>query len=842
MCKITFLMKVYNGEAFVGETIESVLNQTEKNIKLYIRNNGSKDHSDEICKKYARMDSRITYLENKIGGYTEDGYLYCDRQFWPEFSSEYVSIVDHDDILEPNFAAIMYQTAKETGAQMTICGNSFFDYNSKIKLGDRLPPKAVIDSPQKLNDNFEALYGCLRTIWGKLYETSWYEEHYHILSDAPEDIGMSTDTYYILSYLKYCPCLATVDLPLYQYCVRRGSGFHAPIVKKDRIHDGDILFDTAKDCLEHYGIANSKNIYYLYAVHWGHMCDIMKVLSTSSKMSGLEKISYIQDILNNKLLQSYLKVFDKTIWNNLCKYLQVIIPDINQMEPSLWECHLVKLYYLYLHRDNKNEPLPYMLLLSAICDPKNTFSFGIELLKDNQWEIISPGERRFRSQSLQVQRFFVKSLPKLKEFISNGDPQKYIQLEDSLANSVENEDYEKAGDLLSQLNEKYPLDEYAFYYRIYLSDLIGDHAFAVKQAYAAKILWSDSKELTELCQFILSAPAPKKQWIPMKFEPEYLNIDISDYEDFSAFSSLILRYSFSSLLLYASALKLKTEQEGEEGKVYTISPDTAKMMTQTIGVGCFKTPFEGGATLYDSISDIKKHIRDYQHLYTILSDEISKNTLTNLLLYRFTGSTDYLRKCSFMDRQYYLPQLLPPQENAVFIDCGAYDGETVLEYVQVYGTGYKQIYAYEPAPENYLRVCDAVEKLPRVNVKNKGVADKEDILKFTSALPDAANRIHPSGDVEVQVTYLDKDIAEKVDFIKMDIEGMEQSALYGARNHISQDHPCLAICVYHLVEDLWKIPKLIEDMNPDQKFYLRYHLSGEIAEEIVFYACPDERL
>ena len=176
----------------------------------------------------------------------------------------------------------------------------------------------------------------------------------------------------------------------------------------------------------------------------------------------------------------------------------------------------------------------------------------------------------------------------------------------------------------------------------------------------------------------------------------------------------------------------------------------------------------------------------------------------------------------------------------MFVDCGAYDGGTVKEYINVYGADYKRIYAYEPAPENYRRVCSALAELPRVQVENKGIADKKDTLKFTSSLPDAANRIHPLGDVEVQITFLDQDITEKIDFIKMDIEGMEQAALLGAKKHIREDHPCLAICVYHLVEDLWKIPKLIENLNPNQKFYLRYHLSGEIPEEMVFYACPVE--
>lgn len=84
------------------------------------------------------------------------------------------------------------------------------------------------------------------------------------------------------------------------------------------------------------------------------------------------------------------------------------------------------------------------------------------------------------------------------------------------------------------------------------------------------------------------------------------------------------------------------------------------------------------------------------------------------------------------------------------------------------------------------------------------------------------NRItdDPAGE-EIEIVSLDEDIREKITLIKMDIEGAEQDALTGCIRHIREEKPKLLISVYHNNEDIWKIPKMIYDMNEDYQFYLR---------------------
>ena len=74
----------------------------------------------------------------------------------------------------------------------------------------------------------------------------------------------------------------------------------------------------------------------------------------------------------------------------------------------------------------------------------------------------------------------------------------------------------------------------------------------------------------------------------------------------------------------------------------------------------------------------------------------------------------------------------------------------------------------------------------------------------------------------------------------MDIEGGEEKALIGCQNHIKNEHPKLLISVYHNHEDLWKLPKIINDFYPNYNFYLRNHGNNIFPTETVLFAIPKE--
>jgi hypothetical protein len=89
------------------------------------------------------------------------------------------------------------------------------------------------------------------------------------------------------------------------------------------------------------------------------------------------------------------------------------------------------------------------------------------------------------------------------------------------------------------------------------------------------------------------------------------------------------------------------------------------------------------------------------------------------------------------------------------------------------------------------------------------------------------------------VTTIDAKISGPVSFIKMDLEGWEMNAIAGAKQCISNNHPKLAIAVYHNAADFWKIPELILSMRSDYDLYLRHYTEGW--SETVMYFIPKKQ-
>lgn len=176
-------------------------------------------------------------------------------------------------------------------------------------------------------------------------------------------------------------------------------------------------------------------------------------------------------------------------------------------------------------------------------------------------------------------------------------------------------------------------------------------------------------------------------------------------------------------------------------------------------------------------------------------------------------------------------------DEEVFVDGGAYDGSTSLQFMEWCNNKYKKIYVLEP---DSLNIEKCKKKLKAVSedkivLCNKGLAEKEEVLHFTNS-HDGSAKISEDGDSCIEVVSLDNLIPENVTFIKMDIEGAEYQAILGAKRLLEEYKPKLAISMYHKPEDMWEIPSLILKINPEYKFYLRHYTMTKDGLETVLYA------
>lgn len=225
----------------------------------------------------------------------------------------------------------------------------------------------------------------------------------------------------------------------------------------------------------------------------------------------------------------------------------------------------------------------------------------------------------------------------------------------------------------------------------------------------------------------------------------------------------------------------------------------------------------------------KTHIDELDTTYEMLSDDESRDIMAEFIraimeydVYRleqghsknkyfFAGASTAKRK-----------DIYKHLEDEVWVNCGANIGDSIFLYFDS-GLKAKKIYAYEGDKQCYQTLCSSLEYLPK-ELRIKVQPINEYISRETS--------------------FLDY-ITEKVTLINADIEGNELAMLHAMEAIIKRDRPVLAICVYHIENDLTDIPQYINEIVRDYKYILRKYCTNRKnptqTQETVLYAVPNER-
>lgn len=176
-----------------------------------------------------------------------------------------------------------------------------------------------------------------------------------------------------------------------------------------------------------------------------------------------------------------------------------------------------------------------------------------------------------------------------------------------------------------------------------------------------------------------------------------------------------------------------------------------------------------------------------------------------------------------------------------FIDAGAFDGKNTISYMNKYfgnNCDKASVHVFEPDYENYLNCVKILSEYSGIKMWNLGLSDKAERVFFNQS-GDKGGNINVFGNENIKVVALDEIMKDsKVGFIKMDIEGSEEKALEGSKNIIQKQSPILAISVYHKRSDIWKIPKLIIETNPNYEFYMR-HYTVSYGDTVLYAICKN---
>lgn len=233
---------------------------------------------------------------------------------------------------------------------------------------------------------------------------------------------------------------------------------------------------------------------------------------------------------------------------------------------------------------------------------------------------------------------------------------------------------------------------------------------------------------------------------------------------------------------------------------------------------------------------VLQNIDRFENVYNHLADDESKKVYVDIINFKISGKIDYLID-SFADKDDIYREILRLNDNESILDLGAYDGDTIREFVGFTNGKYNKIIALEPDRKNFKKLVKNTDTMNNIELYNMAAWDKRDTLIFSGKA--GRNSKLSSEGTPIEAISVDELINEKITMIKMDIEGAELKALNGAENTIKRYLPKLYVCAYHRNEDLFALGEKILEMNENYKLYFR-HSKYIPAWESNFYAVAGE--
>ena len=241
------------------------------------------------------------------------------------------------------------------------------------------------------------------------------------------------------------------------------------------------------------------------------------------------------------------------------------------------------------------------------------------------------------------------------------------------------------------------------------------------------------------------------------------------------------------------------------------------------------------------------HEKELTAAYELLADEWSKNVFQDMLNFKFSGKMKYLFHHATKRKDDIA--FLELNDNEVYYDLGAYDGDTLFEAEpqtkrKAQGAKFNdwKIVAVEADAKNFnklkLRIEGQGARVKEYRLINKAVWKDENGIEFSAKSGRSASvyKTNPSAFgtspnweahrriiASTTIDAIAKETGWEPTYIKMDLEGADKEALTGGAATIRRCHPKLFIAAYHFNEDLFLIPLILHQLNPNYQIYLRKH-------------------
>lgn len=316
MVKISIIVPVYNAEKYLGQCLESLLNQTYRDIEIVCVNDGSTDSSLELLKKYAQKDERVIVIDKN-----NEGVSLARNKALEVVQGEYLLFVDSDDWIEITTCNDALTEIQKENADVVM-----WSYVREFK--DKVLPKQIWEEEKgilqkhevqsKIHRRMIGLIGeelnspenadALCTIWGKLYRTSIIKENQIQFKDIRE-IGSYEDGLFNLEFFQYVDRAVYVNQYYYHY--RKDNEVSITTLHNDKLREQKLkLIEYMQDYIE------SKQLPEEYKVALGNRI-VLSLVSLglnvlNSKMRVLMQMKELRDIISSSEYREACKQLELT--------------------------------------------------------------------------------------------------------------------------------------------------------------------------------------------------------------------------------------------------------------------------------------------------------------------------------------------------------------------------------------------------------------------------------------------------------------------------------------------------------------------------------------------------
>ncbi len=222
--KISIIATFYNLEDYVRKCVNSLTQQTLKDIEIICVNDGSTDNTIKILQKLAEQDNRIKIIDKK-----NEGVSIARNTGIQAASGDYIMFVDGDDYLELNACEILYQKAIETNVDLISFQRNLIKANTLVKDTLFYPSNKIKNKPYFFYDKIEETFKYMKILcWDKLYKRNIIQSNN---IKFPKNLNYGEDSIFLFYCLEINPQILIIEDYLYNYTVSRENSLTAGMDK-----------------------------------------------------------------------------------------------------------------------------------------------------------------------------------------------------------------------------------------------------------------------------------------------------------------------------------------------------------------------------------------------------------------------------------------------------------------------------------------------------------------------------------------------------------------------------------------------------------------------------------